>query len=530
MSHLSHQAQMTEEELRKRLMVDFESYCRVAVKIRTKKGTIEPFVLNQAQRIALKEIIKQWRETGRVRAIVSKGRQQGMSTMIQAFAYWVTTHRKAFKSLVIAHESEATKTLFSMTHRIHSEVPDILKPSTKYSSRNELYFAQLDSGYRCATAGNDGAARGETLNFVHCSEMAFWPRNHAEDLWNGLIQSVPNMDDTFIFIESTSNGVGNLYHRLWEGAVKGTNGFIPIFIPWYLQDEYRIAKPKGFARTEYEQKIVDEYGLDDKQLMFRRRRIAETGEDQFMQEYPLNPEESFLSTGRPVFNPLVVAEYLKKCIEPLYKMDSFMGEWEKTSKGLLSVYEEPEMGKEYTIGVDVAYGFKNGDYSVAQVLDTKGNQVAVWRGHLVPDAFADVLYKLGELYNSAYIVVESNNVGFAVVNRLFKELGYPYVHKDVQEANMADKETMRLGFNTNAKTKPAIINELRAAIRDHKIKVPDYQTVSELRVYVADENDKLGAESGYHDDTVMALAIGYYNLQSDYEPHEVVDDYYVEMV
>lgn len=95
-----------------------------------------------------------------------------MSTMIQAFAYWVTTHRKAFKSLVIAHEAEATKTLFSMTHRIHGEMNELLKPSTKYSSRNELTFDKLDSGYRCATAGNESAARGETLNFVHASEMA----------------------------------------------------------------------------------------------------------------------------------------------------------------------------------------------------------------------------------------------------------------------------------------------------------------------------------------------------------------------
>lgn len=182
-----------EDALRARLLVDFVAYCGVAVKIRTKEGTIEPLILNEAQKIALKEIIKQWRETGRVRAIVSKGRQQGMSTMIQAFAYWVTSHRKAFKSLVIAHEAEATKTLFAMTHRIHGEMPDLLKPHTKYSSRNELFFDKLDSGYRCATAGNEGAARSETLNFVHASEMAFWPKGHAEDLWNGLIQSVPNM-------------------------------------------------------------------------------------------------------------------------------------------------------------------------------------------------------------------------------------------------------------------------------------------------------------------------------------------------
>lgn len=337
------------------------------------------------------------------------------------------------------------------------------------------------------------------------------------------------MDDTFIFIESTSNGIGNLYHRMWEGAVKGENGFIPIFVPWFVQQEYRLPLPDGFELTEDEESLVERHGLDDEQIMFRRRRIAETGHDQFMQEYPCTPEESFLSTGRPVFSPLAVQAYIEEVEEPMYLMDSFMGDWEKTSKGLLAVWEEARMGEEYTIGVDVAFGFRNGDYSVAQVLDSKGNQVARWRGHMVPDAFAEVLFKLGQLYNDAYIIIESNNVGFTVVNRLYKELGYTNIHKDINEANDTDKDTVRLGFNTNTKTKPAIINKLRLAIRDKKLKLPDYQTVSELRSYVADENDKLGAEHGFHDDTVMALAIAYYHLKEEWLFIQPTDDYYVEI-
>lgn len=527
---MSHQP-LSKEELkaRERLSVDFILYCEVAVKIRTKRGTIEPFKLNKAQKIALKQVIAQWRETGRVRAIVSKGRQQGMSTMIQAFAYWVTTHRPAFRSLVIAHEAKATETLFGMTHRIHGNMPDLLKAKTKYSSKNEMTFDDLDSGYRCATAGNEGAVRGETLNFAHCSEMAFWPSSKAEGLFNGLYQSIPNMDDTFVFIESTSNGLGNLYHRMWEEAQKGESEFIAIFVPWYLQDEYRERPPKDFEATEEERELQQKFGLDNAQIMFRRRRIRINGLDKFMQEYPLTPEESFLSTGRPVFSPMAVQEYLEESHEPLCRMDALFGDWEEAEKGLLHVYAHPEMNEEYTIGADVAFGFKNGDYSVAQVLDTKGNLVATWRGHLVPDTFADVLSKLGRLYNDAYIVVESNNVGFTVVNRLFKEIGYTNIHKDVNEANTTDKETVRLGFNTNQKTKPAIINKLRLAVRDKKITIPDYQTVSELRTFVADENDKMGAEAGYHDDTVMALAIAYYHLKEEWLFVESIDDYYVEM-
>lgn len=517
--------------VRKRLYLDFEFYCRTAVKIRTKDGQIKPLILNEAQKIALNAILKQWQETGRVRAIISKGRQQGMSTMIQAFAYWLTSQRRAFKSLVIAHEAEASTALFTMTKRIHENMPEILKMHTKYSSKKELYFDVLDSGYRVATAGNESAARGETLQLLHASEMAFWPTGHAEELWNGLIQAVPNQDNTFVFIESTSNGVGNLYHRMWQQAVSGENGYIPIFVPWYLQPEYRMPVPENFQRTEEEQALAEKYGLDDAQLMFRRVRIAETSADQFKQEYPFTAEESFLTSGRPVFNPDDVLVYRHNVTEPLYHMDNYGGMgWEKVQKGPLAVFEEPKAQRSYTIGVDVSYGFKDGDWSVAQVLDDKGNQVARWRGHLNPEAFAEVLAQLGELYHNAYIVVENNNVGFTTVNRLFKELGYANVHRDVQEVTVTDRETVRLGFNTNAKTKPAIINHLRQAISEHRIRLPDVVTVEELSTYVVDEHNKLGAEHGYHDDCVMALAIALYHLRTDVKTVEPVDDYYVEMV
>jgi hypothetical protein len=38
-----------------------------------------------------------------------------------------------------------------------------------------------------------------------------------------------------VFIESTANGVTGLFYEMWQGAVKGTNGFIPVFIPWFME-------------------------------------------------------------------------------------------------------------------------------------------------------------------------------------------------------------------------------------------------------------------------------------------------------
>ena len=518
-------------EVRQRLANDFEYFCASCVKIRTKDGELDALVLNAAQKKALSLILKQWQETGKVRAIISKGRQQGMSTMIQAFLYWATTHRKHFKSLVIAHESEATKSLFTMTKRMHEHMPEIMKMTTSYSSRSELVFKVLDSGYRCATAGNEDAGRSETLQAIHASEMAFWKASHAEDLWNGLYQAVPpNSADTFVFIESTSNGMGNLYHRMWNAAEAGESEFIAIFVPWYMQEEYRLPVPKGFKRTSDEVALAKEFKLDNEQLQFRRMRIAATGPEQFMQEYPFTAKESFLASGKPVFDPIYLQRYLDKREEPIARKSLEDGKWVNHSKGELLIYAEVDDNEAYTIGVDVGIGLRNHDYTVCQVLDSNKNQVAKWRGYLYPDVMADVISALGKFYNEAYVVVENNNHGILTVNRLAKELLYPNLHTEVIVDKITDQETVRLGFNTNMKSKPNAINALRALVRDGEVKLPDLMTLQEMQSYIVTEAGKYEAEEGMHDDCVIALAIALYCHQPAWAPVEVTDDYYVEMI
>ena len=513
------------------MATEFEHYCRHCVKIRTKQGTLEPLILNEAQKLALSQVLKQWKEQGYVRAILSKGRQQGMSTMIQAFAYWITTHRKTFKSLIIAHESEATKSLFQMTKRIHDHMPPIMKMTTKYSSRTELVFKELDSGYRCATAGNEDAGRSETLQLLHASEVAFWKSSHAEELWNGLYQAIPpGGKDTFVFIESTSNGMGNLYHRMWNAAEAEESEFIAIFIPWYLQREYRYPCSDRFTRTEEEQALADRYNLDDEQLNFRRMRVSATGPEAFMQEYPFTAEESFLASGRPVFDPLYLRQYHARARQPLARKTLEDGEWVNHSRGELLIYKELDEGESYTIGVDVGIGLRDADYTVAQVLDSKLNQVAKWRSHIYPDAVAEVLFKLGQFYNQAYIVVENNNHGILTNNKLAKDLLYPNLHMEVVVDKITDVETVRLGFNTNAKSKPNAINALRALIRDGSSEIPDTMTLKEMQTYIVTESGKYEAEEGMFDDCVMALAIAVYNHKVTHDPYPVTDDYYVDAI
>jgi hypothetical protein len=523
-------------EVRRRLKEDFPYYATKALKIRTKKAKIVPFALNHAQWKLQAAVDESIRLHGRVRVIILKARQQGLSTYVGGKLYHGVSQSEAQKAIVVTHKSDSTTALFNMTKRYHENVPEILRPSTSYSSKKELVFDKLDSSYMVATAGGDGIARGETITHAHLSELAFWKESTARENLNGLLQSIPDEDGTEVYIESTANGVVGPFFEMWKGAVDGNNGYVPVFIPWFLDPEYRRPAPEGFQRTPEEDKIVAKvkaaYDTDliDDQMYWRRVKVNQNGLDLFKQEYPAFPEEAFLTTGRPVFDPVHITERMSLGLNPKERLALVLDRWEKHTQGELLQYHPIDPGETYYIGADVAMGVRGGDYSVAQILDSQKRQVAVWRGHVHPDYYAEVLFRLGTLYNEAKIAVESNNHGLLTVNLLFKFWNYSNVFTNVQEDKMTDIETPNLGFQTNAKTKPMIIDDLRASIRKGEIQLNDRTTLQEMLTYVVKESGKLEAEEGNHDDCVMSLAIANHIHAGIWKTITLTADHYVEAI
>jgi len=516
--------------IRRRLHEDFEFYAQHSLFIRTKDLEIRPLVLNEAQRRLAEVIRAQWETTGKVRIVVLKARQMGLSTVINGWGYWRTSQNKALKSFVMAHKADATQTLFEMTRRFHDLCPAILKPSTRYSSKRELNFDKLQSSYVVATAGGEGVGRSETLSFVHASEVAFWPKSTASETFNGLTNAVPNTPGTAIFVESTANGMTGKFRDLWVAAERGENEYIPVFLPWFIQQEYRSPVPEGFERTPEEEEMANAYGLDDEQLMFRRNKIGETSREQFQQEYPSFAEEAFLTTGMPVFDMNRVEEHRKNA-KPILERYTLEGdEFRPNPRGPLAEYVPINPGGIYTIGADVAEGIKGRDYSVAQVLDSHGEQVAVWRGHIHPDLFARVLKALGLRYNTARIIPERNNHGILTCTRLAKDLAYPNVFMDESVGNLTEDIRETIGFSTNVKTKPLIIDQLRERLREGTIKLHDLTTLEEMKTFVVTEAGKLEADDGKHDDCVMALALAVHGHEGHFVPVANHDDYYIEAI
>lgn len=514
---------------RRDLLEDFELYARVCLKIRTKKGTIEPLVLNKAQLEMLRIVNQQFEETGRIRVIILKGRQMGLSTAIGGFLYWRTSQREAKKAAVVTHHADSTSNLFSMTRRYHDNVPMAVQPSTRYNSSRSLVFDKLDSSYLVATAGGENIGRSETLNYSHLSEVAFWPTSTAEENLNGLLQAVPPADDTAVFIESTAKGVTGPFYRMWRDAVAGENGYIPIFLPWFWAEEYTSPVPQGFQRTPEEEALAEEYGLTDGQLMWRREKIVASGRDLFNQEYPCKAEDAFLTTGRPVFDPIQIRDFLEAAPDPIARFTIFQGQLEEDPhRGELVVYIPHDPGETYYIGADVGMGVRHdkSDSSVAQVLDSRKRQVAVWRGKVDPAYFAEILATLGEYYNYAKIGAENNSHGILTCYRLYSDLTYPNVYMDEIMDTAGTPETSKIGFRTTAKSRPMIIDALRAELREGHIRPVDKTTLQEMTTFIVTESGKLEHDTGCHDDTVMALAIANHIHEGVWQPLVTKPEWY----
>lgn len=489
---------------------DFEKFSEEQIKILTKDSSqgFIPFKFNEAQKIVNEKIAKQLKETGRVRAIILKGRQMGLSTYTTARVFWKSYFNAYNKSVVMAHDSATSDALFAMSRNCISNMNEEFRPTFKKSNAKEIMFEHNNSGYRLYTAGSPEAGRGTTPTIAHLSEVAFW--THDEKILAGLFQGISEANGTEVILESTANGVGNEFHRLWKGALEGENDYLPIFVPWYLMPEYRrtVLEPEEFQETltEEEQKIQERHDLDLEQLYWRRLKVAEGGLSKFRQEYPLTPEEAFQVSGSNVFDleklqSLVSSECLKR-----QSFNLASSTFEDHQEGTMEIYKYPHFEENFVIGADCALGVGQ-DSSACVVMNTDNEVVAMYRNNRIdPTQYGDLLFYLGRYYNNALLAVESNSLGIATLNRL-KQMKYVNLYHQTKVAQLSNEEGSRLGWRTTQATKPMIIGHLKNAIENDDINLASPRIIHECMDYVADDNGRTNAISGSHDDTVIATAI-----------------------
>lgn len=475
-----------------------------------KNGRPVPFTLNSAQR-QVDAMVGD-------RNLVPKARQEGVSTYVLARAFIKCLLNENFHAVVISHEKEATRRLLNRVHNFIKYFPERTgrEVKTSKSSVDEISFSETGSSIYIGTAGSRAFGRGDTIQFFHGSEYAYW--ENGLTLLNGILDALVEGGEAFL--ESTGQGVGNDYHSRCMQAAAGNSSWNLIFLPWHTFDEYKREFRSEEQKEEFRKAILasedDPFKekalflsnqLTLEQLFWRRRKLEDKNYrvDLFEQEYPMDLDEAFQAGGVSIFRKV---NYVKT------------NGWKILTGNLSGLDTHPMRGRGYIIGADPSGGVGN-DNAVAEILDIMtGEQVAEFVSDVTqPDVFGRKLRELGKLYNMAYIGVESNNHGPVTLDNLRGKIedkeGYAYPLEKIYDskgnqgrmAGIEDLTLMDLGIRTTARSKPILIGQLNRALASNEITIHSALLKNELATFIENEHGKLEAAQGCHDDAVMALAV-----------------------
>lgn len=509
-----------------------------------------PFFLNDVQ-IKLKDILNKAFEDfqkglrNHLMFLLLKGRQQGFTQFITAYQLaWAITHRN-FAGFTLADNADNTEVIFTDKAKFpFDKLPEYIQPTQKYNNRRELHFQKFDasglnSRMRISTAGARDVGRSKTLNFFHGSECAFW--KDINSILTGLGEALTR--NCVSILETTANGF-NAYKTLWDDD---NNNWEKLFFSWWDTKEYRMNFESPLHKKAFIKAIKDSIPNDDAESeqwclarlkWLRQDKLVDLEQAYWYyskwkdirgavrQEYPCNPKEAFLSTGKNYFDVAVLDRRLAKLkkenkviaqgfFEYEYTTEKYTKNkvidtetisWIDNVQGEIKVFLEPSPKMPFVMGADTASD--GTDNNIAQVIDRNGLQYATCKVAKDEDLFAEQMYCLGWYYNSALIVPEVNHSTHPT--KMLLERGYPNVYvrgRADAPVDMAQHIQPRYGFRTDMNNRPSMLGLLRQLVRDNPEYINDIDTINEMLSFVRDDTGKPTAEVGEHDDRVIAYAI-----------------------
>ena len=400
--------------------------------------------------------------------IVLKARQMGISTITAAYVSWLMLFHRDKNILVMATKFQTASNLVKKVKAIIKNLPDWITIAN-ISVDNRSSF-ELTNGSQIKAASTSGdAGRSEALSLLVIDEAA-----HVEgldDLWTGLYPTISTGGRCIVV--STQNGVGNWFHQTYIDAEVQANDFHHVKLMWDLHPDR------------------DQEWFEKETKNMSRRQIA--------QEFECN----FNMSGETVIHPNDIAKIEESVKEPEYRTGYDRGLW---------IWQQHDPSCTYLMSADVARG-DGRDFSVFHVINLNTMEiVAEYQGKMTPDHYAPFLMDIGKQYGDCMLVVENNNIGYTVIEKI-KELGYSNVyhsikstHEYVEQYVAEGRNDCVPGFTTSSKTRPMILAKLEEFIRNNIISIYSSRLLNEIKTFVWN-NNKPEAMRGYNDDLVMALAI-----------------------
>ena len=434
------------------------------------KGLV-PFEMYDYQ----KEMVRKFNDNRFV--ICKMPRQTGKSTTIISFLLHYILFNESVNVAILANKGATARELLSRLQLAYEHLPKWLQQGVVVWNKGNI---EVENGSKViAAATSSSAVRGSSFNIIFLDEFAHVPQNIAEQFFTSVYPTISSGESTKVLIVSTPLGL-NMFYKMWIEAEEGRNDYVPIDVHWSEMP-----------------------GRDGK---WKEETIRNTSEVQFTQEF----ECEFVGSTYTLIAPSKLRTMVFK--NPIHESNN------------LTVYEHPIKNHTYALVADTAQG-KGVDYSAFSVFDVSEmpyKQVAVYRDNQIsPMLYPNVIYNVGNKYNSAHVLVEVNDIGSQVADTLHYDLEYENIMiitmrgRAGQQIGGGFAKNIQLGLRTSKQIKRIGCATLKDLIEQDQLIVPDFNTIKELTTFAL-QNNTYQAEEGAHDDIAMTLVIFGWLVQQRY--------------
>jgi hypothetical protein len=434
------------------------------VKIITLDEGLQPFIPWDFQETLLEQIHNN-------RFVICKfPRQTGKSTTVVAYILHYILFNPEVNVAILANKLATARELLTRLKLAYENLPNWLQQGVEEWNKTNIELENHSKVIAAATSSS--AVRGGSFNMIFLDEFAYVPPGVAEEFFSSVYPTISSGKETKVLIVSTPKGL-NMFYKMWVDAEEGRSDYVPIEVHWNQVP-----------------------GRDE---TWKKQTIANTSEEQFRCEF----ECDFIGSTQT----LIDAKKLK-CLA--WKTPN-----ESTDEGL-NIYEKAKEDHQYVITVDVSRG-KELDYHAITVIDitkTPYNVVCSFRNNTMsPMVLPNLIYRIGNTYNTAHVLVEINDIGGQVADILHHDLEYDNIL--VTSVRGRKGQTLdggfgasqsQLGVRTTKAVKRLGCSVLKSLIEDNKLLIEDYETIIELVSFVAKANS-YEADKGHHDDLVMTLVL-----------------------
>ena len=404
-------------------------------------------------------------------------RQTGKSTTIISFLLHYILFNQDVNCAVLANKLSTARELLGRLRLAYENLPKWMQQGIITWNKGDI---ALENGSKIlAAATSSSAVRGSSFNIIFLDEFAHVPNTIADQFFTSVYPTISSGETTKVFIVSTPLGL-NMFYKMWIDAEEGRSNYTPVEVDWR-----------------------EVPGRDDKWMT---ETIKNTSQQQFTQEF----ECEFIGSTLTLIAPS--------------KLRTMTFQTPLATQGGMDVYEQPQKDRTYCIVADTAQG-KAQDYSALSVFDITEipyRQVAKYRDNKIsPMLYPNVVYNIGMRYNTAWTLIEVNDVGQQVAEALHFELEYENILMCSMHGRAGQKvgggfgKNNQLGIRTSKQLKRIGCAALKEMLETDKLIVPDFETIAELTTFSSKHNS-FEAEEGHHDDLAMTLVIFCWLVQQQY--------------